>query len=111
MALPAERGDFGGGSVEALTPDDAFVALLEYNPASAGTALFAATGVPHPTPRDFSPTALQRPGGGRSGAQWFFSANDRAFCLHVVLGSHGRRAVTVPRVSDLLHGLVIGPRG
>jgi hypothetical protein len=110
LPLPAERGDFGSGAVELLGPDDAFVALFEYDPGSAGSALFATSGMPEPAAGDFSPTAMQRPGRGRSGAQYFFTVRDRAFCLHVVVGSHGRRAAATGRVRDLLRGLAIGQR-
>ena len=110
VPLPAERGDFGSGVVETLGPDDVFVALFEYDPADARQPLFAAQGLPAVRPADFSPAVLQRTGRGHSGAQWFFSSAGRAFCLHVVLGSHSRRAAGAARVAALLSGTVIGGR-
>lgn len=86
-ALPPERGDFGSGAVERLGPDDAFVALLEYGPECAGTALFARQGMPRRLRASwFNRRALQRTIDGQAGLQRFFTHGDRAFCLYVVLG-------------------------
>ena len=92
VPLPAARGDFGSGVVELLGPDDVFVSLFEYDEADAKRALFAAQGLPTVRPADFSTAVLQRTQLGHSGAQLFFTAAGRPFCLHVVLGSHSRRA-------------------
>jgi hypothetical protein len=108
FALPAIRGDFGSGAVDRMRRDDVLVALLEFDPPSARTALFANHGVPRPRTDDFHPAQLQRVLPGQSGAQWFFNTGDRAFCLYVVLGSHHRRVRLVPHVHDLLDRLTIG---
>ena len=108
MPLPPSRGDFGSGVVDLLGPDDVFVSLFEHDPDSAGKALFAAQGMPVPRVDDFSTAALQRPWGDHTGAQWFFSISGRAFCLHVVLSSHARRAAGVRRVRPLLQGISVG---
>ena len=110
VPLPASRGDFGSGVVETLGPDDVFVSLFEYDPADAKRVLFAAQGLPVPRPSDFSTAVLQRTQLGHSGAQFFFTATDRAFCLHVVLGSHGRRAAGAKTVGALLARTRIGAR-
>ena len=111
FALPVDRGDYGGGAVELMTQDDVFVTLFEHEPAHAHTALFAAQGIPqHLSPSDFSPVGLQRVLQGQSGLQRFFTEQDRAFCLYVVLGSHARRGVLVPRAEALVRTLVIEPR-
>ena len=102
VPLPAQRGDFGSGVVELLGANDLFVALFEYDAQDATKALFAAQGLPVPKPSDFSPAVLQRTQLGHSGAQFFFSAQGRPFCLHAVLGSHSRRAVGAVRVAALL---------
>ena len=102
VPLPAERGDFGSGVVELLGPDDVFLSLFEYDREEAGSALFAAQGLPVLRPRDFSTAHLQRTAGGRSGGQWFFQVAGRPFCLFVVLGSHSRRAAGAARASSLL---------
>ena len=109
VALPAERGDFGSGVVELLGPDDAFVALLEYDANDASKALFRAPRVPVPKPSDFSPDVLQRTRAGNTGAQWFFAVSGRPFCLHAVLGSHARRAPGAAKLARLLQGLTVDP--
>jgi len=107
VPLPAQRGDFGSGVVETLRPDDIFVALFEYDAADGRKALFSAAGLPTVRPSDFSTAVLQRTQLGHSGAQWFFTAAGRAFCLHAVLGSHGRRAAGAATLARLLTGLTI----
>ncbi len=102
VPLPAARGDFGSGVVELLGPDDVFVSLFEYDAQDAGAALFGSSGLPVPRPSDFSPAVLQRTQLGHSGAQWFFAAEGRPFCLHAVLGSHSRRAPGATKVAALL---------
>jgi hypothetical protein len=107
VPLPAARGDFGSGVVELLSADDVFVSLFEYDEQDADRALFAARGLPRPRPSDFSPAVLQRTQLGRSGAQFFFAAEGRPFCLHVVLGSHSRRAPGAAKVAALLSGTTV----
>lgn len=110
VPLPTARGDFGSGVVETLAPDDVFVALFEYDAADARRALFAATGLPVPRPADFSRAVLQRTQLDHSGAQFFFTAAGRPFCLHVVLGSHSRRAAGATTAGALLARTRIGAR-
>ena len=105
--LPAHRGDFGTGAVERMGRDDVLVVLVEFDPESARTALFARRGLPRPQASDFHPARLQRTLPGQSGAQWFFNTGDRAFSLYVVLGSHTRRARLVPQVHHILDQLTI----
>jgi hypothetical protein len=108
--LPAERGDYGGGAVEAMGDDDVFVALFEHDPAAAGSPLFAHAGPPVVDPASFRPTALQRMLPGQSGWQRFFTDGGRAFCLYVVLGSHARRAVLAPRADAVVRTLSVRSR-
>ena len=108
VAIPTTRGDFGSGVVDLLGPDDVFVSLFEYDPEEARTALFEARGLPSVRPADFSTGVMQRTLPGHSGAQWFFAASGRAFTLHAVLGSHGRRAAGAVRLQQLLRGTRIG---
>ena len=105
--LPAERGDYGSGAVELMGEGDLFVSLIEFDAASAGTALFAAQGVGAVTPASFRPEQLQRMLPGQSGTQRFFTAAGRPFCLYVVLGAHARRTQMVPQVNRFLAGLSI----
>jgi hypothetical protein len=109
IPLPEQRGDFGSGVVERLGPDDAFVAMFEYDGKDADKVLFQAARLPAPKPSDFSPAVLQRTIRGGTGAQWFFAQSGRAFSLHAVLGSHARRAPGATKVAQLLHGLTVGP--
>jgi hypothetical protein len=104
--LPAERGDFGGGALDAMRTRDLFICLLEFEPDAAASPLFAADGVPWPLrPDDFSPTAMRVPINNQSGCQRFFKVGERAFTLYVVIGSHSLRRVLVPRVNEALAGV------
>jgi hypothetical protein len=105
--LPRHRGDFGIGAVERMSAAHALVVLFEYEPAAAHTPLFRATGRPSPSVGDFHPDQLQRTRPGQSGAQWFFTEQDRPFCLYVVMGGHAQRARLLPQVRQLVHELAI----
>ena len=107
--LPPERGDYGGGAVEAMRSDDIFVSLFEFEPASAGKTLFAGKRPDRLDPEDFSTSTLQRLIPGQSGVQRFFSEGGRAFCLYVVLGSHASRRALVEEVNQVLTTLVVDP--
>ena len=110
--LPSDTADFGSNVVDELAPDDALVTLIEYEPASAGTALFATQGLPRVLdPEGFSPSALQRALPNQAGLQVFFSEQGRALCLYVVLGSYHRRHDVVPRVNEVLATLEVAPLG
>ena len=111
FALPEERGDFGSGAVEKLGPSQAFIALIEYDPSSAGTALFSSN-VAWPLQvgiDDFSTHQLQRTIRGHAGTQRFLVDGGRAFCLYVVLGSMASRHHAVPRVNAILSTIEIEP--
>lgn len=108
--LPAEVGDFGGAAVERMRAPHLLVNLVEYDDASSGTALFAAEGLPVLGMHDFDPATMQRLIEGQSGAQRFFTARGRPFCLYVVLGSHRRRFRTMPVLAEALSRITIGDR-
>jgi hypothetical protein len=108
FALPPNLGDYAVGAVERMGSGDVLVVLLEFDPDRAGEGLFAGEGLPRSMGAgDFSPSAMPRAMPGRSGAQWFFSLGSRAFCLYVVLGSHGERAALLPLVSQVVETLKI----
>ncbi len=109
-ALPAERGDLGGGVVEVLRAQDVFIALVEFGSDVAGDGLFGPRGVPRLAPSQFGPDRLQRVVPGRSAAQHFVTEGGRAFCLFVVLGSHARRMALVPRAAQVVGGFAITDR-
>ena len=105
--LPPAVGDFGAGLVELMTPDDVFVALVEYGSDLAGEGLFERRGWPRLAPSQFSPARMQRALPGRSASQHFFTVGERAFCLYTVIGSHGRRMATVPRAASVVRSLAV----
>jgi hypothetical protein len=106
--LPARRGDFGGGAVDLMGPDDAFITLFDYGRPSAGTALFAAEGLPAPIDAShFDRSMLQKPLPLQSAVQRFFTAGGRALCLYIVVGSHVDRADVLPAINRLLSSLSI----
>lgn len=110
--LPPEVGDYGSGAVDVMGPASLFFSLLEFDPSSTRTALFARQGMRLPLDPDlFSPWQLQRTFGGQSGLQRFYSAAGRAFCLYVVLGAHERRHELVPMVNDTLATVGADPLG
>jgi hypothetical protein len=101
--LPAVDGDFATTATSVMPPDGVVVTLVEYEPALAGTGLFAPEGLPGPfTAADFSSATLLRRMPNQVGAQRFFSSNGRAFCLYVVLGS----AAQAPKLATAASGLV-----
>ena len=105
--IPPEMGDFGGGAVTTMGPSDVLVVLFEYGPESVGTPLFSEEGIPAIRPTDATPGVLRMMLEGQSGIQRFFTANGRAFCLYVVLGSHRRRIGLVGVANELLRSLRI----
>ena len=106
--LPARRGDFGGGAVDFMGPDDAFITLFDYGRPSAGPALFAADGLPIPIESSqFDRSMLQKPLPLQSAVQRFFTAGGRALCLYVVVGSHVDRADVLPAINHVLSSLSI----
>lgn len=112
FALPASVGDYGDGAVQRMRPDDVFVALCEFHPSSAGSALFASSGLPSPLrPQDFSRTSLQHAVGGQAGVQRFFTASARAWCLYVVIGSFDDRVRLTTRANELISGLEVQALG
>ena len=105
--LPPRRGDFGGGAVDLMEPNDALVVLFDYGASAIGSALFAAEGLPAIDARDFDRDILQKSIPGQSGVQRFFTVSGRAFCLYVVVGSHIDRAEILPGVNQLLESVRI----
>lgn len=100
--LPPVRGDFGSGAVEQMIDGDVLLCLLEESGAAAGSRLHGTLGVPALREHDFDPQSMQRPRRGQSGAQKFFSVDDRAFVLYAALGSHASRRSLVPQVNEIL---------
>ncbi len=105
FALPPVRGDFGSGAVERMQSGDVLICLLEEDAIVIGSQLFDHEGLPTVSVDDFSPTGMQRPIRGQSGAQKFFHVNGRAFALYVVMGSHLSRASFIDEVNQVIAGI------
>ncbi len=110
FALPSDPGDFGAGAVDQMTDSDVLVVLLEYGREAAGTALFANDGLPSSLrPESFSPNGMPKVVPGRSASQYFFTLDERAFCLFVVLGSHNDRVRLAGVASAVASAITIAP--
>jgi hypothetical protein len=107
FALPAERGDYGSGAVEAMGGSDVLVCVLEHEPAAVDTPLFRRVGIPHLSASMFSPQTMQRTIAGMAGAQQFFQVAGRAFCLYVVIGSWRTRGPLVRAAAEVVSSLEI----
>jgi hypothetical protein len=109
--LPPNDGDFGLEAITTMRPDGAFVVLAEYDPAVGGRGLFWRADTPWPL-RESSPRprSMQRPRTGRAGVQRFFTANGRAFCLYLVVGTASGTSGPVRRANSVLATVKIAPR-
>jgi hypothetical protein len=109
VALPAVRGDYGGGLVELLGPDDVFVSMLEFGSTAADSALFRSMrAIPGLTPDAYRPRQLQRTIRGQAGVQRFFTVAGRAFCLYSVIGALANRIPLTDRANQLIGTLRVG---
>ncbi|MFL5797552.1 MAG: hypothetical protein ACJ77A_06415 [Actinomycetota bacterium] len=109
--LPAVDGDYGAKATGSMGPSGAFVALTEFDPELAATALFHRSGMPRKLhPADLDPKALMRTLPGQAGIQRFFHARGRAFCLYVVVGHRPSRRHLVRFVNDVLQTVEIERR-
>ena len=103
VALPAERGDYGGGLVELLGPGDVFVSILDFGPEAVDAPLFRSlSAVPALTPDAYRARQLQRTIRGQAGVQRFFSTAGRGFCLYSVIGSMANRITLTARANQVL---------
>jgi hypothetical protein len=108
FALPEVRGDYGSGAVETMSAADVLVALLEFAPGDAGSALFAHRGLPESLdPAAFSTSSLQRALPGQAGMQLFLNQAGRAFCLYVVLGSSAALARLVAEAATVVGAITV----
>ncbi len=110
VPLPADRGDYGGGLVEQLGPEDVFVSFLEFGPDAAGSPLFGTLpAVPGLTPDSYRPRQLQRTILGQAGVQRFFTVGGRAFCLYSVIGSMANRVPLTARANQVIGSFRVAP--
>lgn len=116
FTLALNDGEFGDRCTSAMHPGGSFIALTEYRPGSGlspGEGLFAPRRIPRPLdPTAFSAAGLAHQRPGQVGAQHFFTASGRPFCLYVVLaGGRGTRGRQLAAVDHVLASLRIEPRG
>ena len=105
--LPSEDGHFGPTARPSLGAPGVFIALTEYGRDAAGTALFAARGVPRLRGVVPDPRGLLRTLPGQAGVQRFFTAAGRAFCVYVVVGKRPSPERLVGRADAVLRTLLI----
>lgn len=92
FAMVPDDSSFAGRLAAAMSERDAMFSLVEYDPRLAGDALFREHGLPvRVAPAEVRPTAMQVPRRGQGGAQRFFAASGRAFCLYVIVGDERAR--------------------
>ncbi len=93
-----------------MAASDVFLALVEYGPECAGTALFApAARLPRLRIGQFGPNRLQRVQKGQAGAQVFCTVAGRAFCVYAVVGASGRAASLAAEVNEVLAATEVDP--
>jgi hypothetical protein len=112
FALPGEDGDYGTTATSRMTRAGVFATLIEFSPGDGlrpGRGLYRARGVPRRLrPEDFAAETMLRALPGQAGAQRFFTAGGRPFCLYAVLGSRRCATALAPRLNELLGAIRIG---
>lgn len=95
FALTTDSGQFGAGATLGMGPDQAFAAVVEYLPddhVRPGSGLFHShRRQPRLRVGEFSHDRLQVTRPGHLGAQRFFTAAGRPFCLYAVVFPVRRR--------------------
>jgi hypothetical protein len=95
FALTADSGQFGAGATARMRADDAFAALVEYvvdRHVRPDSGLFASRRwQPRLRLGEFRHDQLQVARSGHLGAQRFFTAAGRPFCLYAVIAPARRR--------------------
>jgi hypothetical protein len=111
FALPSSDADFGTTATESMPRGGAFLALVEYEAGAGlepGVGLFAPPGLPSALRAgDFAPETMLRPRRDQVGAQRFFTASGRPFCVYAVLGSQGRAQRALADLNALLGSIRI----
>ncbi len=110
FAMPPDDSSYAGRLANAMGPSGTLFSLVEFDPALAGDALFRQGRLPLSlTLADLSPAALQVRRPGHAGAQRFFAAAGRAFCLYVIVGTGTDAAGRVRSLNAVLASLRIEP--
>ena len=110
--LPLDDGEFGDASTGLMPAGASFLALTEYRPGAGlepGKGLFASRRIPTSLdPTTFSARGLAHPRPDQAGAQHFFTAAGRPFCLYVVIsGPRGERRRQLAVLGVVLRSLRI----
>ena len=108
--LPEDRGDYGSKAVEAMGRDDVFVALLEFGEEAVNSALFAPGRLPRTLdPEGFRNDGMQRWIPGQAAYQKFFTQDDRAFVLYIVIGNYANRIELARKAEALVATIQVQP--
>jgi hypothetical protein len=110
-----DTATFGDASTARMGAGSAFVALVEYRPGDGlepGHGLYAPRRIALPLdPTGFSTHRLAHPRPGQTGAQQFFTAAGRPFCVYIALaGDRSARRRPLDAVNRALGSLAIQPR-
>jgi hypothetical protein len=109
--LPPGLADYGDELYTLLGPADVFVAVIDFGPLAPDQQLFTYKGMPVPLGTDdFNEDAAVRGLQGGTASQQFFQANERGYCLYVVIGSHAERGDVLTEVNDVLASIGFEPR-
>lgn len=94
FTLHADDGQFGADVTARMPRDGVFASIVEYLPDAnlrPDTGLFAGRWRPRLRLAEFGRTRLQVTRAGHLGAQRFFTAHGRPFCLYTVIAPVRRR--------------------
>jgi hypothetical protein len=106
--LPLTKDTYAAEVAEGLHPGHVVASLVEFEPSSAGTGLYAHEGVPRLRAADLDPRAVQGGGAGRTGVQRFFSANGRAFSLYVLARDGAGVPAALRQLEEAIRTLTVG---
>ena len=105
--LPLTKDTYAAEVAEGLAPGHVVASLVEFEPSSAGTGLYAHDGVPRLRAGDLDPRAVQGGGSGRAGLQRFFSSNGRAFSLYVLARDGAGVPASLRQLEEVLRTLTV----
>ena len=110
FSLPGADGSFGTSATSAMPRRGIFLSLVEYQAGSGlepGVGLYEPLGLPTLTVSELRADSLLRALPGQAGAQRFFTAANRPFCLYVVVGDGTAGAALVPTINRLIAAIEI----
>jgi hypothetical protein len=108
FAMAPDNSSYAGRLAADMDAAGTLFSLVEFDPALAGDALFEEGRLPIALRLDdLNPSALQVRRPGHAGAQRFFAAAGRAFCLYVVVGTGDDAAGNLRALNTVLATLRI----